>query len=189
MASIEPVTDPLFDVGEIRKHAQESIRNGALTEDYPKERLQKSFDLLNQALGTEIMCVLRYRHHQVVAKGIDYPQVAAEFAEHADSEAHHMMLIAERIDELGGEPDFDPATIGLRTATEYGSTGSLTSMITEDLIAERVAIDVYRKMIAWFGAEDPTTRRMLEQILADEEHHANDLASLLSSIPDAAPKR
>lgn len=185
-----PQTDPLYDVEEIRRHAQQSIRSGALTADYPQERLHRAFELLNEALATEILCVLRYRHHQIVAKGIDFPQVAAEFAEHADNETQHMLMIAERIDELGGDPDLNPATVAARSAAEYGHGGSLASMITEDLVAERVAIDIYRRMITWFGAEDPTTRRMLEQILADEEHHAADLASLLASIdPGAEPQR
>jgi bacterioferritin len=180
-----PQTDPSmpYDVNEIRRHAQESIQNGALTSDYPQERLHRSFELLNEALASEILCVLRYRHHQVVAKGIDFPQVAAEFAEHADNEQIHMMMIAERIDTLGGDPDLNPATIVGRAATEYGRTDlSLSEMIKDDLIAERIAIDIYRRMIPWFGAEDPTTRRMLEQILADEEEHAADLASLLAKI-------
>jgi bacterioferritin len=180
-----PQTDPSlpYDVAEIRRHAQQSIQNGALTSDYPQERLHRSFELLNEALASEILCVLRYRHHQVVAKGIDFPQVAAEFAEHADNEQIHMMMIAERIDTLGGDPDLNPATIVGRAATEYGRTDlSLSEMIKDDLIAERIAIDIYRRMIPWFGSEDPTTRRMLEQILGDEEEHAADLASLLASI-------
>lgn len=178
----------LFDLDEIRKNAQQSLQNGALTQGYPLDRLQRSFELLNGALASEIVCVLRYRHHQVVARGIDYPQVAAEFAEHADSEHQHMMLIAERIDQLGGDPDFDPATVMGRAATEFGRTGSLTEMITADLVAERIVIDIYRKMITWFGNDDPTSRRLMEQILQDEEEHANDLAALLTAMdPRTAP--
>jgi bacterioferritin len=127
------------------------------------------------------MCVLRYRHHQIIAKGIDRPQVAAEFAEHADDEQRHMMMIAERINQLGGNPDFNPATVLSRTATEYGTGTDLLKLVEEDLIAERIAIMVYREMIQWFGTDDPTTRRMLEQILEDEEEHADDLADLLKS--------
>jgi bacterioferritin len=174
--------EPLYDLKEVRRHAQESIQSGPLTSGFPQERLHRSFELLNEALASEILCVMRYRHHQVVAKGIDFPQVAAEFAQHADNEQQHMMMLAERIDQLGGNPDLDPSTVFVRAATEYGHASSLSQMITDDLVAERVVIDIYRRMISWFGQEDPTTRRMLEQILADEEEHAADLASLLASI-------
>lgn len=161
---------------------------GAVTHDYPLD-LPRTYVLLNEALGSEILCVLRYRHHQIVAKGIDNPQVAAEFAEHADDEQKHMMLIAERIDQLGGNPDFNPATVVARASTEYGTSDVLTGMIEEDLVAERVAIEIYRKLIRWFGNDDPTTRRMLETILADEEDHANDLADLIAAIdPRSEPR-
>ena len=126
------------------------------------------------------MCVLRYRHHQIIAKGIDKPQVAAEFLEHALDEERHMMMLAERINQLGGNPDFNPSTVCLRTATEYGLGKDLTTLIEEDLVAERTAIMVYRKMINWFGTKDPTTRRLLETLLQDEEDHADDLADLLN---------
>lgn len=164
---------------EIRTAAKQSIDDGAVTKDYPLN-LTKACKLLNDALATEILCVLRYRHHQIIAKGIDRIQVSQEFAEHAQEEERHMLLIAERINQLGGNPDFNPATIMQRTATEYGTGTTLVAMIKEDLIAERVAIMVYRQMIDWFGAADPTTRRMLEDILEDEEEHANDLADLLA---------
>ena len=173
--------NPLFDVDAIRSQASRSILDGAMTEDYPLDRAQ-AVELLNQALATEIVCVLRYRHHQIVAKGINFPQVAAEFEEHAEEEEEHMLMIAERIDQLGGDPDLNPATVQERSAAEYGSSGTLQEMIKEDLIAERVAIEVYRKMIEWFGAGDPTTRRMLEKILEDEEEHATDLADLLATV-------
>lgn len=163
---------------EIKKHAKESIQSGAVTEDYPLD-LGEAHKLLNSALATEIMCVMRYRHHQIIAKGIDRPQVAAEFKEHADDEQRHMMMIAERINQLGGNPDFNPGTVPQRTATEYGTGNDLLKLIEEDLIAERIAIMVYRELITWFGAGDPTTRRMLEDILKDEEDHADDLSDLL----------
>jgi bacterioferritin len=179
----------LYDLDEVRRHAQESIQHGAVTADYPLD-LHRTHELLNAALAAEILCVLRYRHHQIIAKGIDYPQVAAEFAEHAATEERHVMAIAERIDQLDGDPDFDPATICTRSATEYGTGTSLTEMITENLVAERVVIDIYRKMVTWFGNADPTSRRLLEQILAEEEEHANELASLLASLdPRAEPER
>ena len=138
-------------------------------------------------MAAEILCVLRYRHHEVIAKGIDSPQVAAEFAEHAASEHKHMMALAERIDQLGGDPDFNPATIEVRAATEYGVGTTLAEMIKEDLVAERVVIEIYRRMVGWFGHDDPTTRRLLEGILSDEEDHANDLAALLAAIDPRTP--
>jgi len=168
-----------FNLEEIKKNARESIDQGAVTADYSLD-IKQACKLLNDALATEIMCVLRYRHHQIIAKGIDNIPVSAEFAEHAMQEEHHMLLIAERITQLGGNPDFNPATIPQRTATEYGVGSNLLELIKEDLIAERIAISVYRHLIDWFGKEDPTTRRMLEEILQDEEDHANDLADLLA---------
>lgn len=167
-----------FDLDQIREQARQSIEEGAVTKDYPLD-LKQACAILNCALATEIMCVLRYRHHQVIAKGIDRPQVAAEFKEHGDNEERHMFMIAERINQLGGNPDFNPATINNRTATEYGNGRDLVALIKEDLVAERIAIMTYRKMVEWFGAADPTTRRILEQILEDEEEHADDLAELL----------
>ena len=169
-----------FNLDEIKKQAKQAIELGAVTQDYPLDRNEACM-LLNQALATEIMCVLRYRHHQVIAKSIDRPQVVAEFAEHADDEQRHMMMIAERINQLGGDPDFNPDTIKERTATEYGNGTDLLKLIEEDLIAERIAIMIYRDLIEWFGPHDPTTRRMLEEILKDEEEHADDLSDLLTS--------
>lgn len=167
-----------FNLKEIKDLAKQSLDKGALTQDYPLD-LEQVYKLLNDALATEIMCVLRYRHHQVIAKGIDKPQVAAEFLEHALDEERHMMMIAERINQLGGNPDFNPATILQRTATEYGTGHDLLKLVEENLIAERIAIMVYREMIEWFGNSDPTTRRMLEEILKDEEDHADDLSDLI----------
>lgn len=175
-----PASDSVFNVDEIRRDALKSIEHGAVTGDYPLD-VKRACQILNEALASEILCVLRYRHHQIVAKGINFPQVAAEFKEHAENEEEHMLQIAERIDQLGGDPDMNPATITARSATEYGTSGDLVSMIREDLIAERIAIEVYRKMVDWFSA-DPTTRRMLEKILADEEEHATDLADLLVTV-------
>lgn len=169
---------PIYNLDEIIGRAKQSLDNGSVTQDYPLN-LEKACELLNNALATEIMCVMRYRHHQIIARGIDRPQVAAEFLEHAQDEERHMMMIAERINQLGGNPDFNPDTITARTATEYGIATDLSEMIEEDLIAERIAIMVYRKMIEWFGAADPTTRRMLEEILKDEEDHADELSDLL----------
>ena len=169
-----------YNLDEIKSQARQSIEQGAVTKDYPLN-LEQACKLLNDALATEIMCVLRYRHHQVIAKGIDSPQVAAEFEEHAKNEEEHMMWIAERINQLGGDPDFNPASIPQRTATEFGTGRDLLKLIEEDLVAERIAIMVYRRLIEWFGAADPTTRRMLEKILKDEEEHAEDLSDFLIS--------
>lgn len=170
----------VYDKNRIREQAKQSIDAGAVTQDYALD-VKKACELLNEALATEILCVLRYRHHQIIAQGIDRIQVSEEFAEHAQQEEQHMMMIAERITQLGGNPDFNPTSISQRTATEYGTATGLKEMIKEDLIAERIVIMVYRKMIDWFGTADSTTRRMLEDILEDEEEHANDLADLLAS--------
>lgn len=170
--------DSSFNLEEIKRNAMTSMGEGALTRDYPLDA-EKACQLLNEALATEIMCVLRYRHHAIIAKGISAPHVAAEFKEHAASEDEHAWALAERIDQLGGDPDFNPAAISTRTATEYGAGKDLLELIREDLVAERTVIEVYRQMIAWFGHNDPTTRRLLEKILSDEEEHANELADLL----------
>src|SRR5205807_852863 len=146
------------DVENVRRNAQKSLNNGPVTTDYPLD-VEQACKLLNGALASEILCVLRYRHHQVAAKGINFPQVAAEFKEHAEDEELHMLMVAERINQLGGEADFNPTNIFAHSATEYGKAKDLLSMIQEDLIAERIAIEVYRKLIQWFGISDPTTRR------------------------------
>lgn len=173
--------DSLYNINEIRSQARHSITEGAVTENYPLD-VREACRLLNEALASEILCVLRYRHHQIIAKGINFLEVSAEFKEHADNEEMHMMMIADRINQLGGNPNFNPEGLAERASTEYGAESrDLISLIKDDLIAERVVIDVYRRVIEWFGTGDPTTRRMLEQILADEEEHANDLADLLAS--------
>lgn len=173
------IKQQVYNLDEIKNQAKQSIINGSVTDDYQLD-INEACHLLNSALATEIMCVMRYRHHQIIAKGIDKPQVAAEFLEHALDEERHMMMIGERINQLGGNPDFNPASVSERTTTEYGVGEDLLELIKEDLIAERIAIMVYRKLINWFGTQDPTTRRMLEEILQDEEDHADDLSDLLS---------
>jgi bacterioferritin len=179
----------LYDVEQVRKEAKQSILKGAVTADYPLD-LPRTYELMNEALAAEILCVLRYRHHQVIAKGIDFPQVSAQFAEHADDEQRHMLMIAERIDQLGGDPDFNPATVTSRASTEYGTSDVLTQMIEEDLVSERIVIEIYRRIVKWFGNDDPTSRRMFEKILKDEEDHANDLSDLLAAIdPRTEPSR
>ncbi len=169
----------IINVEEVRKQAMQSLAQGSVTSDY-KLDINQACLLLNEALASEIVCMLRYRHHQVIVKGIHSPQIAAEFQEHALSEEAHAMLIAERINQLGGNPDFNPTSLLHRSTTEYGEASDILAMLKEDLVAERIAINVYRKLISWFGDEDPTTRRMLEHILQDEEEHANDLADLLA---------
>jgi bacterioferritin len=170
----------IYDIDKIKTQARQSIQEGAVTESYPLD-LTEACRLLNEALATEILCVLRYRHHQIIAKGINYIDVAAEFAEHAEEEEKHMLMLAERINQLGGDPDFSPTAIIDRAVTDYGVTegANLKKLIEDDLVAERVVIDVYRKLIQWFGTADSTTRRLLEKILEDEEQHADDLADLL----------
>ena len=187
--SSAPINGHLYDLEQIRRDAKESILKGAVTADYPLD-LARTYELMNEALAAEILCVLRYRHHQIIAKGIDFPQVAAQFAEHAEDEQRHMMAIAERLDQLGGDPDFNPATVRTRASTEYGSSDVLTGMIEEDLVSERIVIEIYRKLIRWFSNDDPTSRRLFEGILEDEEDHANDLSDLLSAIdPRAEPQK
>jgi bacterioferritin len=167
----------IFNLDEIKQQAQQNTDEGAVTTDYPLN-IEEACKLLNDALATEIMCVLRYRRHQIIAKGINRIQVAAEFEEHAQQEENHMLLLAERINQLGGQPDFNPATIMQRTATDFGTATSILDMIHDNLVAERIAIMIYRKLIIWFGEKDPTTRRLLEFILEEEEEHADDLADL-----------
>ena len=182
--SITEAKNELYDVNRVRQLARQSIAQGAGTQDYSLDR-EQVFQLMNQALASEILCVLRYRHHQIIAKGINFPQVAAEFAEHAADEQEHMMRIAERIDQLGGDPDFNPATIANLSSTEYASSGAqveLVELIKEELVAERIAIEIYRKLVSYFGNADPTSRRMFEDLLADEEDHANDLSDLIAVI-------
>lgn len=183
MATQTPMTGKrdLYDLDQVRREARQSMDKGAVTADYPLD-LPRTYELMNQALASEILCVLRYRHHQIIAKGIDYPQVAAQFEEHAKDEEGHMLAIAERIDQLGGDPDFNPTTVTQRASTEYGSGTVLTDLIKDDLVAERVVIEIYRRIVHWFGNGDPTTRRLFERILQDEEDHANDLSDLLATV-------
>lgn len=172
------MTTAVFDLNAIKKQAQANIKEGAVTQDYQLDKAM-ALELLNEALATEIMCVLRYYGHAISVKGMDYQEVKEEFLEHAKQEEEHMLMLAERINQLGGEPDFNPASVIEKSVTEFGQAKSLMAMLKEDLIAERIAIMVYKKLIAWFGEKDPTTRIMLENILKQEEDHANDLADFL----------
>ncbi|HEX6189700.1 MAG TPA: ferritin-like domain-containing protein [Pyrinomonadaceae bacterium] len=171
----------LTDIKTLRERARKHIEQGAVTEGYSADR-ETVNKILNEALATEIVCVLRYKRHYFMASGIHAESVAAEFLEHATDEQGHADLIAARIVQLGGEPNFNPEGLLMRSHAEYVEGGSLTEMIKEDLVAERIAIDSYRDMIQYLGNDDPTTRRMLEGILAVEEEHADDLVSLLGEL-------
>jgi bacterioferritin len=169
----------LSDVTELRRRAREQIAKGAITEDYKLDP-DEAVDLLQHALATEIVCVLRYTMHAVAATGISSEGPKAEFLQHAKEEREHMERIAERINQLGGTPNFNPEGLASRSASEYGSNDlNLVGMIKENLIAERIAIEHYRELIHYFGEKDPTTRTMLEWILGMEEEHANDMHDLL----------
>jgi bacterioferritin len=151
---------------------------GAVTQNYGGDP-QVAISLLNEALATEIVCVLRYKSHAVVATGLASESVKEEFAQHAKEEEEHMDLIAERINQLGGKPDFNPDGLTSRAASQYEEGETLVDMIRENLVAERIAIEHYRDLIRYFGDKDPTTRVMLEGVLSQEEEHANDMHDLL----------
>jgi bacterioferritin len=169
----------LSSVATLRERARQHIENGAVTESYAADR-EAVLRLLNEALATEIVCTLRYRRHFFMANGVQAEAIKEEFRTHALEEQAHADLIAARIVQLDGEPNFDPAGLAERSHAEYVAGKSLDDMIREDLIAERVAIDSYKEMISFLGADDPTTKRMLEEILAKEEEHAEDLSSMLN---------
>ena len=171
----------LTDIKTLRKRARRHLEAGAVTEGYKADRATV-LKLLNEALATEIVCVLRYKRHYFMASGINAQSVAAEFLQHANEEQMHADQIAARIVQLGGEPNFSPEGLLTRSHAEYVEGNSLIDMIKEDLVAERIAIDSYREMVAYLGSDDPTTRRMLEGFLAMEEEHADDLVSLLEEM-------
>ncbi|MEO7329646.1 MAG: ferritin-like domain-containing protein [Minicystis sp.] len=170
----------LTDVKELRRRAREHLESGAVTGSYSADR-ETVIKLLNEALATEIVCVLRYRRHHFTAQGLDAKSVADEFLQHAIEEQAHADEIAQRITQLNGEPNFSPEGMLTRSHSEYVEGRTLLDMIREDLVAERVAISSYGEMIRYLGDDDPTTRRMLESILAKEEEHAEDMSNLLSS--------
>jgi bacterioferritin len=174
------------DLQTIRQRARAHIERGAVTDSYGAD-LETVIRLLNEALATEIVCTLRYRRHYYMADGIHAKPVQQEFLEHANEEQAHADAIAERIVELGGAPDFSPAGLLSRSHAEYVEGNDLVEMITEDLVAERIAIDSYREMINYLGPRDSTTRRMLETILAVEEQHAHDLLQLLEAYAGQEP--
>jgi bacterioferritin len=171
----------LTDIKTLRKRARQHIEHGAITEGYKADR-KTVIKVLNESLATEIVCVLRYRRHYFMASGIHAEGVAAEFLQHANEEQGHADQIAQRIVQLGGEPNFNPEGLLSRSHAEYVEGETLLDMIKEDLVAERIAIDSYREIIQYLGNDDPTTRRMMEGILAMEEEHAEDLVSLLGGL-------
>jgi bacterioferritin len=171
----------LTDIKTLRKRARQHIEKGAVTEGYRADR-ETVNKILNEALATEIVCVLRYKRHYFMATGINAEGVAAEFLQHANDEQGHADQIAQRIVQLGGEPNFSPAGLLTRSHAEYVEGETLIDMIKEDLVAERIAIDSYRDIINYLGNDDPTTRRMMEGILAVEEEHADDLVNLLGEL-------
>lgn len=171
----------LTDVKTLRERARKHIENGAVTDGYTADR-ETVVKILNEALATEIVCVLRYKRHYFMASGIHAEGVAAEFLQHANEEQLHADQLAQRIVQLGGEPDFSPEGLLMRSHSEYVEGDTLIDMIKEDLVAERIAIDSYRDIIRYLGNDDPTSRRMMEEILAVEEEHADDLVSLLEDF-------
>src|SRR6266513_4332486 len=171
----------LTDIKTLRERARKHIENGAVTEGYKADR-GTVVKLLNEALATELVCVLRYKRHYFMATGINAESVAAEFLQHANEEQGHADQIGQRIVQLKGEPNLNPDGLLTRSHAEYVEGDSLVDMIREDLVAERIAIDSYREMITYFGNDDPTSRRMMEDILSVEEEHADDLVNLLEKM-------
>jgi len=176
-----PSTANLSNIETIRRRARRHIEEGAVTDDYGADR-ETVLRLLNEALATEIVCSLRYKRHYYSAKGLTSLSVAQEFLEHAHEEEMHGDKFAERITQLGGEPDFSPATLTQRSHAEYVEGKTIVEMIKEDLVAERIAIESYKEIVNYLGADDPTTRRLFEEILAVEEQHAEELHTLIHQI-------
>jgi bacterioferritin len=170
-----------LDLDRIRTQAREQIDAGPVTSAYGADT-KRVIDVLNEVLATELVCVLRYKRHYYTAQGVHGPAVAAEFLEHANDEQRHADLAAERISQLGGEPDFNPAVLARRSHTEYAAGTDIADMLREDLVAERIAIATYTEIARWLGDADPTTRRLIEQLLEEEEEHADDLRSLLVRV-------
>ena len=171
----------LTDVATLRSRARQNVENGAVTEGYDADR-EEIIRLLNASLATELVCVLRYKRHYFMASGVKAQIAAAEFLEHATQEAEHADKLAERIVQLGGEPEFNPDLLSKNAHAQYVAGNNLKEMVYEDLVAERIAVDSYREIIQYIGDKDPTTRRLFEEILAQEEEHADDMADILESL-------
>ena len=176
----------IANLTEIRRRARQHLLEGAVTAGYHADR-DKVVAMLNEALATELVCVLRYKQHYFVARGIQAEPTAQEFLEHANEEQQHADLIAQRITQLGGEPDFNPAGLSQRSSSEYVEGNTLVQMIEDNLVAERIAIETYHEAIRFVQESDPTTRRLLEEILAKEEEHATELADLLATLDPTRP--
>ncbi|TKA12132.1 ferritin-like domain-containing protein [Actinacidiphila oryziradicis] len=176
----------LTDIKTLRERARQEIGKGPVTDAYGAD-LQRVLQVLNEALATELICVLRYKRHYYTATGLYSEPVAAEFLQHAQEEQAHADKLAQRIAQLGGEPDFNPDTLTSRSHTPYDASLDLLEMLKEDLVAERVAVASYTEIIQWLGDNDPTTRRVFEELLAQEEEHADDLRTLLERIPADRP--
>jgi bacterioferritin len=168
----------LSDVQTLRANARKNIEQGAITPGY-EANAEQTVDILQSVLATEIVCVLRYTMNAVAAAGLNSDSVKKEFDEHADEEREHMRAVAERINQLGGKPNFNPEGLATRAASEYADADTLVDMIKENLVAERIACEHYRELIRYFGDRDSTTRVMMERILGNEEEHANDMHDLL----------
>ena len=180
-ASKEARSKPfLTDVQTLRERARQHLSKGAVTATYRGD-VKQAIEILQSVLATEIVCVLRYTMHAITASGISSEGIKAEFAQHAKEEQQHMMAVAERINQLGGSPNFNPEGLATRSASQYAEGANLVDMIKENLIAERIAVDHYRELIRFFGDDDPGTRVMLEGILTTEEEHANDMQDLLDA--------
>jgi len=175
------MNDFQLDLEAIRERARSKMDDGAVTEGYRADR-EKVIEVLNEALATEIVCILRYKSHYFLAEGTDGELAAQEFLEHANEEQQHADMIAERITQLGGIPDMSPEGLRTKAHANYHNGTDLLEMIEEDLVAERIAIETYGAIIRWLGDDDPTTRRMMETILSQEEHHADDMASLRQQL-------
>lgn len=171
----------LTDKAELRARARQNVDNGAVTEGYTADR-EEIIRLLNESLATELVCTLRYKRHYFMATGLKASVAADEFLEHAQQEAEHADRLAERIVQLGGEPEFNPDKISAMSHAEYKAGNNLREMVYEDLVAERIAIDAYREIVQYIGEKDPTTRRIFEDILAQEEEHADDMADILADL-------
>lgn len=176
--STQPAQTFLSDMSSLRERTRRHVATGEMNQTYDGD-VEAAIDILQAVLATEIVCFLRYTQHSIVARGIAGEAVKAEFAAHAQEELTHVMLVAQRICQLGGIPDFDPKNLLSRSASSYATAMDLVDMITENLVAERIAVAHYRELARYFAHADPTTRRMIEQILAVEEEHASDMADLL----------
>ena len=178
---IDLETSQLTSVEDLRARARQNVDQGAVTEGYSADR-EEIIKLLNSSLATELVCVLRYKRHYFMANGLKASIAADEFKEHAEQEAEHADKLAERIVQLGGEPEFNPDLLSRNSHAQYVAGNSLKEMVYEDLVAERIAIDSYREIIQYIGDKDPTTRRIFEDILAQEEEHADDMADILADL-------